>query len=63
MPKSRDDNPLFFFQFQEILKPNYNSVDFSEVELVFDPKHDEPRYNYSNLFAVRCGLTMKDRRE
>ena len=44
---------LIIFQFQEILKPNYNSVDFSEVELVYDPKHDEPRHNNSNLFAVR----------
>merc|ERR1719242_2018774 len=31
--------------FQEILKPNYNSVELSEVELTYNPKHDEPRYN------------------
>ena len=40
------------FQFQEILKPNYNSVDLSEVELTYNPKHDEPRYNDSNLYMV-----------
>ena len=39
-------------QFQEILKPNYNSVDLSEVELTYNPKHDEPRYNDSNLYMV-----------
>merc|ERR1719461_514863 len=42
--------------FQEILKPNYNSVDFAEVELVHNPKqnrHDEPRYNDSGLFMMR----------
>ena len=40
-------------QFQEILKPNYNSVDLSEVELTYNPKHDEPRYNDSNLYLVK----------
>ena len=48
------------FQFQEILKPNYNSVDFAEVELVHNPKqnrHDEPRYNDSGLFMVSSGCT------
>merc|ERR1719507_1943398 len=39
--------------FQEILKPNYNSVDLAEVELVHDPKYDEPRYNDSNLYMMR----------
>ena len=39
-------------QFQEILKPNYNSVDFAEVELTYNPKHDEPRYNDSTLYMV-----------
>merc|ERR1719233_389251 len=34
--------------FQEILKPNYNSVD-----LVHNDKHDEPRYNDSGLFMMR----------
>merc|ERR1719228_168564 len=39
--------------FQEILKPNYNSVDLAEVELVHNEKHDEPRYNDSALFLMR----------
>merc|ERR1719193_1502684 len=39
--------------FQEILKPNYNSVDLAEVELVHNDKHDEPRYNDSGLFMMR----------
>merc|ERR1719225_2091093 len=39
--------------FQEILKPNYNSVDLAEVELVHNEKHDEPRYNDSGLFMMR----------
>jgi hypothetical protein len=26
-------------QFQEILKPNYNSVDLAEVELVHNPRY------------------------
>jgi len=50
--------------FQEILKPNYNSVDFAEVELVHNPKqnrHDEPRYNDSGLFMMR--KDMVDQKE
>ena len=39
-------------QFQDILKPNYNSVDLSEVELV--DNYDEPRYNHTELRLVRC---------
>merc|ERR1712128_124787 len=39
--------------FQEILKPNYNSVDLAEVELVHNDKHDEPRYNDSALYMMR----------
>merc|ERR1719435_538041 len=39
--------------FQEILKPNYNSVDLAEVELVHSDKHDEPRYNDSGLYMMR----------
>lgn len=39
--------------FQEILKPNYNSVDLTEVELVHDPDHDEPRHNDSTLYRLR----------
>ena len=45
---------IFLFvciQFQEILKPNYNSVDLAEVELV-DTYLDEPRGNDSQLLAV-----------
>jgi len=42
--------------FQEILKPNYNSVDLTEVELVHDPKHDEPRFNDSTLFSMRKNM-------
>merc|ERR1719429_551198 len=47
--------------FQEILKPNYNSVDFAEVELTYNPKHDEPRYNDSTLYMMR--KDMVDQRE
>merc|ERR1719228_2519278 len=39
--------------FQEILKPNYNSVDLAEVELVHNEKHDEPRHNDTELFLMR----------
>eukprot|EP00094_Tigriopus_californicus_P005874 TCALIF_05660-PB protein Name:"Similar to Cacna2d3 Voltage-dependent calcium channel subunit alpha-2/delta-3 (Rattus norvegicus)" AED:0.25 eAED:0.25 QI:0/0.5/0.53/0.92/0.58/0.61/13/1066/709 len=40
--------------FQEILKPNYNSVDLAEVELVFDRLVDaQPRANDSELLAMR----------
>ena len=47
----------FVFQFQEILKPNYNSVDLAEVELVHDPKYDEPRHNDTELFRVSPPIT------
>lgn len=40
-----------YLQFQEILKPNYNSVDLAEVELV-DKMPPEPRGNDSELLAV-----------
>merc|ERR1711892_217251 len=50
--------------FQEILKPNYNSVDLAEVELVHNEKHDEPRYNDSGLFMMRKEMVdQKDGRE
>ncbi|XP_023323136.1 voltage-dependent calcium channel subunit alpha-2/delta-3 isoform X8 [Eurytemora carolleeae] len=39
--------------FQEILKPNYNSVDLSEVELVYNQRVDEPRLNDSTLYQMR----------
>merc|ERR1719341_1846877 len=39
--------------FQEILKPNYNSVDLAEVELVHNDKHEEPRYNDTALYLMR----------
>ena len=42
----------FIFQFQEIVKPNYNSVDLVEVELVHDPNYDQPRHNNTELFRV-----------
>ena len=42
---------FFYFQFQEILKPNYNSVDLTEVELV-DSYNSEPRGNDTQLLAV-----------
>ncbi|KAF2364718.1 Voltage-dependent calcium channel alpha-2/delta subunit conserved region [Trinorchestia longiramus] len=43
-------------EFQDILKPNYNSVDFTEVELPAangDLEVDEPRYNHSTLMGIR----------
>ena len=44
---------LLYLQFSgEILKPNYNSVDMVEVELVDDPSNEEPRQNSSELFLV-----------
>ena len=36
----------------EILKPNYNSVDMVEVELVDDHSIEEPRQNSSDIFLV-----------
>jgi len=39
--------------FQEILKPNYNSVDLAEVELVHNPRSEDPRLNDTNLFMMR----------
>ena len=48
----------FVFQFQEILKPNYNSVDLAEVELVHDPKYDEPRHNDTELFRVSPSVNL-----
>jgi hypothetical protein len=47
--------------FQEILKPNYNSVDLAEVELVHDPKYDDPRHNDTELFRMR--KEMVDQKE
>ena len=46
----------FVFKFQEILKPNYNSVDLAEVELGHDPKYDVPRHNDTELFRVGPSL-------
>ena len=44
---------LLYLQFSgEILKPNYNSVDLAEVELVHDPTYDEPRRNDTELLRV-----------
>ncbi len=46
----------FSEQFQEILKPNYNSVDLAEVELPMNfVAQPEPRANDSELLAVRKG--------
>jgi len=42
--------------FQEILKPNYNSVDLAEVELIHDPAHPEPRWNDSTLYNMRKNM-------
>merc|ERR1719341_1562903 len=39
--------------FQEILKPNYNSVDLTEVEVVHDPNFNEPRHNDTKLLRMR----------
>eukprot|EP00091_Calanus_sinicus_P023983 TRINITY_DN8374_c0_g1_i1.p1 TRINITY_DN8374_c0_g1~~TRINITY_DN8374_c0_g1_i1.p1 ORF type:complete len:684 (+),score=169.91 TRINITY_DN8374_c0_g1_i1:80-2053(+) len=47
--------------FQEILKPNYNSVDLAEVELIHNEKHEEPRYNDTKLFEMR--KEMVDQKE
>ena len=42
-----------YVQFQEILKPNYNSVDLAEVELVAGNEYiNEPRANDSELLEV-----------
>ena len=49
-------DPFFLsFQFQEILKPNYNSVDLAEVELIHNYKNPQtdPRSNDTELLAVR----------
>ena len=48
----------FVFQFQDVLKPNYKSVDLAEVELVHDPKYDEPRHNDTELFRVGPSLNL-----
>ena len=41
----------------------FNDVDFSEVELPYNPDHeDEPRYNDSSLFSVKnhmCWMKIK----
>ena len=47
-----------FFQFQEILKPNYNSVDLAEVEVVHDPNYDEPRHNDTKLLRVGSSVNL-----
>jgi len=48
--------------FQEILKPNYNSVDLTEVELVDNAQIDEPRGNDTQLLAApRLGPDMKNK--
>ena len=48
----------FVFQFQEILNPNYNSVDLAEVELVHDPRNNEPRHNDTKLFKVGSSVNL-----
>ena len=46
-------NMSIYVQFQEILKPNYNSVDLAEVELVAGNEYiNEPRANDSELLEV-----------
>ncbi|XP_050730030.1 voltage-dependent calcium channel subunit alpha-2/delta-3-like isoform X16 [Eriocheir sinensis] len=48
-------------EFQDILKPNYNSVDFAEVELTdFD---SDPRGNKSKLLELRRDLVNQEERE
>ena len=43
---------LLSFQFQDILRPNYNSVDLTEVELT-DTADSEARGNDTELLFVR----------
>ena len=51
-------NMSIYVQFQEILKPNYNSVDLAEVELVAGNEYiNEPRANDSELLEVSFQLS------
>ena len=51
-------NMSIYVQFQEILKPNYNSVDLAEVELVAGNEYiNEPRANDSELLEVSFELS------
>ncbi len=53
MDGRRDHFTPQLFQFQEILKPNYNSVDLAEVEQPMESvRQPEPRANDSELLAV-----------
>ncbi|XP_037091167.1 voltage-dependent calcium channel subunit alpha-2/delta-3-like [Pollicipes pollicipes] len=47
-------------QFQEILKPNYNTVDLAEVEIV---DNDEPRSNDTKLFMLRKDMIDRQKAE
>ena len=50
---------LLYLQFSgEILKPNYNSVDMVEVELVDDHSIEEPRQNSSDIFLVILSVSQ-----
>ena len=48
---------FFSFQFQDILRPNYNSVDLTEVELT-DTADSEARGNDTELLFVRLQFTF-----
>ncbi len=51
-------------QFQEILKPNYNSVDLSEVELVYNQRLDftfYPLFSFCILKIQGCGEANLDK--
>ena len=53
-------NMSIYVQFQEILKPNYNSVDLAEVELVAGNEYiNEPRANDSELLEVSFELSKQ----
>ena len=49
-------------QFQDILRPNYNSVDLTEVELT-DTADSEARGNDTELLFVSLNFNLKSQRQ